>query len=66
MPRKAGLVSFRDQRGVVSLEYAVLAAAVMAALMAGAGSLQRHIVGPFDQIESAISAPDMIVRTPLF
>jgi len=42
----------RDRRGLVSLEYAVLAAAVVTAIFAGTGAVQQQLRAPFDHMET--------------
>jgi Flp pilus assembly pilin Flp len=52
----------QDRRGVVSLEYAVLAAAVVTAVVAATGMLHQQMRAPFDRLEAASTAPGATVR----
>ncbi len=52
----------RDRRGLVSLEYAVLAAAVATAVFAATGTLHQQMRAPFDRMEAASTASSMTVR----
>jgi Flp pilus assembly pilin Flp len=54
--------SLQDRRGLVSLEYAVLAAAVVTAIFAATGALQQQMRTPFDRMEAASTASTTTVR----
>lgn len=62
MRRQAVLAARRDRHGVVSLEYALLAAAVVTALIAGTGTLQQRMDDPFNRIQNTATAPSVAVR----
>lgn len=62
MHRQAVLAARRDRRGVVSLEYALLAAAVVTALIAGTGTLHQRMNDPFTRIENTATAPSVSIR----
>jgi hypothetical protein len=48
--------SLQDRRGLVSLEYAVLAAAVVTAVFAATGAFHQRMCAPFDRMEAAAVA----------
>jgi Flp pilus assembly pilin Flp len=52
----------RDRRGLVSLEYAMLAAAVATALVAAMGVVEQHMTQPFDRMESAAIGAGSTIR----
>ncbi len=54
--------SLQDRRGLVSLEYAVLAAAVVTAVFAATGALHQQMRAPFDRLEAASTASTVSVR----
>jgi len=54
--------SLQDRRGLVTLEYAVLAAAVVTAVFAATGTLHQQMRTPFDRAEAASTASTASVR----
>lgn len=62
MLRQAVLASRRDRRAVVSLEYAILAAAVVTALIAGTGTLHQQLNDPFNRMENVATGSSATIR----
>ncbi len=51
-----------DRRGLVSLEYAVLVAAVLTALVAATGVVEQQMAKPLERVESAVIGSSAMIR----
>jgi len=52
-----------DRRGTISLEYALLAAAVVSAVAIGSAGVAGHMNGAFGQMSAATGGPSFSAKT---